>query len=116
MSEGQQTADSYIKELEERVKELERDIDIAKNETKELRSLHDAGIKEVYRLCGVEDDGEYRWKWVLLELSSRIYRIKKLEVAIEKHRDAFIIMKDGRPRYNSDIELYKVRDEKETEG
>jgi len=68
-----------VEQAEARVKELERNVDIAKDEVKELRSLHDAGIKEAYRICGVEDDGEYRWKWVLLELSSRINRIKELE-------------------------------------
>lgn len=35
----------------------------------ESRTLHVAGMREAYRLLGIEDDGEYRWKWLLLELS-----------------------------------------------
>lgn len=27
-----------------------------------------AGFKEAYRKLGIEDDGEYRWKWLLLEI------------------------------------------------
>ena len=79
LGKGNLFADEHIQILLEKVKELEGNIDIAKDEIKELRSLHDAGIKEAYRICGVEDDGEYRWKWVLLELSSRVNRIKELE-------------------------------------
>ena len=30
----------------------------------------DAGFQEAYRILGIEDDGEYRWKWLLLELDS----------------------------------------------
>ena len=83
LGKGNLFADEHIQILLEKVKELEGTIDIAKDEVKELRSLHDAGIKEAYRICGVEDDGEYRWKWVLLELSSRVDRIKELEARVE---------------------------------
>jgi hypothetical protein len=36
----------------------------------EMCERHDAGFKEAYKILGIEDDGEYRWKWLLLELSS----------------------------------------------
>lgn len=45
------------------------DAAIARNERDDLRRLHIAGCREAYKICGVEDDGEYRWKWVLLELA-----------------------------------------------
>lgn len=34
----------------------------------EMISIRDAGFKEAYEILGIEDDGEYRWKWLLLEL------------------------------------------------
>lgn len=68
---------------EGKIKELELSINIFKDERDELRSLHDAGIKEAYRICGVEDDGEYRWKWVLLELSTLVRKVKELTEGIE---------------------------------
>lgn len=71
-------------ELESRIQEMERERDIFKNERDELRELHNAGIKEAYRICGIEDDGEYRWKWVLLEFNSMVKKIKELEEGIKE--------------------------------
>lgn len=36
----------------------------------EMGSTRDAGFKEAYKILDIEDDGEYRWKWLLLELQA----------------------------------------------
>jgi hypothetical protein len=34
----------------------------------QLQDGHEAGFKELYKCTGIEDTGEYRWKWVISEL------------------------------------------------
>lgn len=42
------------------------------HEADDLRRIHEAGCKRAYELMGIEDDGEYRWKWVALGISNLI--------------------------------------------
>lgn len=50
-------------------KALERELEVALNDVGMLHDAHDGAVREAYRLLGIEDDGELRWKWVMLELS-----------------------------------------------
>lgn len=95
-------ASQQIQIWEKRVEELE-------SEVKELRNLHDAGCREAYKICGTEDDGEYRWKWVLLELSSRVNRIGELKNGIRKHQ---VRSWETECRAKNDEELYALVEEK----
>lgn len=39
---------------------------------RELQDNHIAGFKELYACTGIEDTGEYRWKWVISEIAEFI--------------------------------------------
>lgn len=78
------------RELAESREECER----YKFERDQLRGLHDTGIKEAYRICGVEDDGEYRWKWVLLELATLKAEKEKADQIIKDLSSDRMLYKD----------------------
>ena len=44
------------------------DAQFYKGEYERLQANHQAGFKEIYARTGIEDTGEYRWKWVISEL------------------------------------------------
>jgi hypothetical protein len=51
------------------IEQLQRDNAALTFERDELRELHTDGCRQAYQYMGIEDDGEYRWKWVLLGIS-----------------------------------------------
>ncbi|CAG9259489.1 hypothetical protein BDI4_600036 [Burkholderia diffusa] len=65
------------------VAELRAELEAAKCECDELRDLHAAGCREAYSKMGIEDDGEYRWKWVLLGISGLVGDVKKFRAELE---------------------------------
>lgn len=73
-----ETAWEMINERNEEIKQLAAERD-------DLRRHHDACIKELYRILGVDgSDGEYRFKWVALEALSLVKERDKLKDALEE--------------------------------
>lgn len=54
-------------------------------ELQSIRSINEGGFREAYEYLGIEDDGEYRWKWLLLELSN----VKELRAMLREIVDAW---------------------------
>lgn len=50
--------------------QLRAENEYLKSEWDALDESRIAFVKEAYKLLGIEDDGEYRWKWVLLGIHS----------------------------------------------
>jgi len=48
-----------------------------KTQSEEQSNTHVAGFKEVYRITGIEDTGEYRWKWLLMEIQEFVGDAKR---------------------------------------
>ncbi|VWD40263.1 hypothetical protein BLA17378_07990 [Burkholderia aenigmatica] len=65
------------------IAQLRVELEAAKCERDELRELHTAGCREAYSKMGIEDDGEYRWKWVLLGISNLVGETAKLRAELE---------------------------------
>ena len=59
-----------------------RFIDFARTlelEAADLRRFHDACIKELYGMLGIDGtDGEYRFKWVAVALSAKLRQLERL--------------------------------------
>ena len=59
---------------------LQQENDQLRTRCEELESNHLACIKELYRLLNIDgSDGEYRFKWVAIEVADRVKRIEELE-------------------------------------
>lgn len=54
------------------------EVNSLKSRIDELEMLHKSGIRELYRLLDIADDGEYRWKWALLGVSTLVRDREKL--------------------------------------
>lgn len=79
------------------IKELQRDKAIAQSERDELRSMHTAGCQRAYEYMGIEDDGEYRWKWVLLGIAQLADEVSDLRSARIAYAREFPFNADGEP-------------------
>lgn len=60
---------TLVAERDARIAELERESEIVAGVQKTICNVHEAGFREAYKMLGIEDDGEYRWKWLLLKLA-----------------------------------------------
>lgn len=59
---------------------IESAIDRANHEETSMRDYHDACMKELYRMLNIDgSNGEYRFKWVALEINNLLHRLKGLE-------------------------------------
>jgi hypothetical protein len=60
--------------------------EVAQANYESLRDFHDACIKELYRQLGIDgEDGEYRFKWVSLEVHRLVDENKKLKEQLAKY-------------------------------
>ena len=79
------TANKIYKAMESTVAEGWNECDVARNQREDVHAYHDACIKELYRMLNIDGgDGEYRFKWVALELSKVLSHYEKLKVENEK--------------------------------
>ncbi len=76
-------------------------------QVEQLHQFHDACIKELYRMLEIDgSDGEYRFKWVALELNNLLLEVKKLREENEKLTTAYVeATSQKRPKFSPGAHL-----------
>lgn len=70
---------------ESEMAEVREQKDLAAHELEMLRDQHEACIKDAYQMLGIDgSDGEFRYKWVALEISCVVRERDELRAELER--------------------------------
>jgi hypothetical protein len=64
---------AFLKAIDDAI----RDALFWETQSEEQSNTHVAGFQEMYRRTGIEDTGEYRWKWLLMEIQEFVGDAKR---------------------------------------